>query len=123
MYRFLKSPKCGACAESNRMLNVECMCVKFITFLRLRLSLDDTTLTRNLLERSVEHHESASQHRLNQPSSRPMNPALQAAHKAKEAIAAVKMQAKGNIFTVEMALSIFPSNGTAPKKVKLIILI
>lgn len=46
-----------------------------------------------------------------------MNSALQAAHKAKEALATMKMQVKGNTFTVQMALSIFPRNETAPKKV------
>ncbi|KAG6852271.1 hypothetical protein C0991_001402 [Blastosporella zonata] len=81
---------------------------------------DDAALTQSLLERSIERHELASEHRLRQPSKQPMNSALQAAHRAKEAIAAIKMQVKGNTFTVQMALSIFPQNGTAPKKVQIL---
>ncbi|KAG6884247.1 hypothetical protein C0992_006668, partial [Termitomyces sp. T32_za158] len=95
---------CGACTNLKRMPDIE----------------NDAALTKTLLEHSIEHHESASQHRLNQCSTRPMNSALQAAHRAKDAIAAIKTQVKGNTFTVQMALSIFPQNGTAPKKVQIL---
>ncbi|KAG6848070.1 hypothetical protein H0H93_003661 [Arthromyces matolae] len=98
VYRYLRASKCGAC--SKQMVDLE----------------GDASLSKDLLERAITAHETASEHRLRQPSSRPMNAALQAAHKAKESIAAAKLQAKGNMFIIQITLS----SGGAPKKVQIL---
>lgn len=69
-----------------------------------------------ILTRSLEFQDRASEHRLNQPPHR-QSPALQAATATKEKLVALKKQNKADTITVEMSLFIFPANGTKAKKV------
>jgi hypothetical protein len=68
-----------------------------------------------ILTRSLEFHDRASEHCLNQPPHH-QSPALQAATAIKEKLSALKKQNKSETITIEMSLFIYPSNGTKAKK-------
>ena len=76
-----------------------------------------TDRSRNILNRSLEHSDRASEHRLNQDLGR-QNPTLQAAMAVKKKLNALKKMNKGDVITVDLSLSIFPAKGGNPKKVR-----
>lgn len=80
-------------------------------------NLDSEPVYQTLLKNSFEYQESASKHRLNQPTGSRQNPALQAATATKEKLNMLKKLTKADTITIEMTLYIFPATGAAAKKV------
>ena len=74
----------------------------------------EQSAVKHILEHSISGQKSASEHRLNQPSSR-QNSNLQAATAKKEAISALKKQSRSDTIFVTATLNVYPIKGSIKK--------